>query len=125
VGPHRRGSVPLTGAVRVVPDVASFAVDDGFAYAVPEGMAVEVGSLVRVPLGGRRVRGWVVAVGEPPRPRLRPLLAVSGNLAVFDAAASSPLPFAEAPASGIFSGFFQRKGNSFWILPSKYTFFKI
>jgi len=66
--------------------VASFAVDDGFAYSVPDGMAVEVGSLVRVPLGGRRVRGWVVAVGEPVRPRLRPLLAVSGNLPVFDAA---------------------------------------
>ncbi|MBI5158133.1 MAG: hypothetical protein HZA58_09030 [Acidimicrobiia bacterium] len=69
-----------------MPDVASFAVDDGFAYSVPEGMAVEVGSLVRVPLGGRRVRGWVVAVEEPLRPRLRPVLAVSGNLPVFDAA---------------------------------------
>ena len=60
--------------------------DDGFAYAVPEGMDVEVGAVVRVPLGGRRVRGWVVAVGEPPRPRLRPILARSGDLPVFDAA---------------------------------------
>jgi primosomal protein N' (replication factor Y) len=61
-------------------------VDDGFAYAVPEGMDVEVGAVVRVPLGGRRLRGWVVAVGEPPRPRLRPILARSGDLPVFDAA---------------------------------------
>ena len=68
----------------MVPDVASFAVDDGFAYSVPAGMSVGVGSLVRVPLGGRRVRGWVVAVGESPRAGLRPILAVSGNLAVFD-----------------------------------------
>jgi primosomal protein N' (replication factor Y) len=86
VGPGRPGAVALSRVVRVVPDVPSFAVDDGVAYAVPEGMDVEVGAVVRVPLGGRRLRGWVVAVGEPPRPRLRPILARSGDLPVFDAA---------------------------------------
>lgn len=39
---------------------------------------------MRVPLGGRRVRGWVTAVGEAPRSGLRPLLGRSGDLAVFN-----------------------------------------
>lgn len=85
MGPHRRGTIPLTAVVRVVPDVPSFAVDDGFAYSVPAGMTLGIGSVVRVPLGGRRVRGWVVAVGEAERPGLRPVLAQSGDLPVFDA----------------------------------------
>jgi len=69
--------------VRVVPDLPTFAVDDGFVYAVPEGIEAPVGSIVRVPLGGRRVRGWVVADGEAPRPGLREVLARSGDLPVF------------------------------------------
>ena len=69
---------------RVVPDLPTFAVDDGFAYEVPAGVEVEVGALVRIPLGGRRVRGYVVAVGEAPRSGLRPLLGRSGDLPVFD-----------------------------------------
>ncbi len=85
MGPGGRGAVALSQVARVVPDVPSFAVDDGFAYAVPEGMTVAVGSVVRVPLGGRRVRGWVVALGEPTRPRLREILARSGDIPVFDA----------------------------------------
>jgi primosomal protein N' (replication factor Y) len=68
---------------RVVPDLPTFAVDDGFAYEVPAGIEVEVGSLVRVPLGGRRVRGFVVGLGEAPRPGLRALLGRSGDLPVF------------------------------------------
>ncbi len=32
------------------------------------------------------MRGWVVALGEPPRPRLREILARSGEVAVFDRA---------------------------------------
>lgn len=39
---------------------------------------------MRVPLGGRRVRGWVVSSGEPDRVRLRDVLGVSGDLPVFD-----------------------------------------
>lgn len=69
--------------VRVVPDLPTFAVDDGFAYGVPPGVEVEVGSLVRAPLSGRRVPGFVVAVGEPERPGLRPLLGRRGDLPVF------------------------------------------
>lgn len=63
---------------RVVPDVT--AVERAFDYLVPPelGALVRVGSVVRVPLHGRRVRGWVVADDvepEAPGERLRPLLA--------------------------------------------------
>lgn len=53
--------------VGVLPDVP--AVDRILDYLVPARWAaqVTVGTVVRVPLQGRRVRGWVVAVGtEPP-----------------------------------------------------------
>lgn len=82
-GPRGR---ELTRIAQVVPDVPSFAVDDGFAYEVPDDLSgVEVGSLVRVPLGGRRVRGFVTAVrsGTPER-ALKQILARSGDLPVFD-----------------------------------------
>ncbi|MEZ5273543.1 MAG: hypothetical protein R2694_14770 [Ilumatobacteraceae bacterium] len=54
---------------RVVPDLTGL--DKQFDYLVPESMRaqVAVGSLVRVPLHGRRVGGWVVALG-PPDPAL-------------------------------------------------------
>jgi primosomal protein N' (replication factor Y) len=75
----------LTGPItaRVVPDLATFAVDDGFAYAVPPGLEVEIGSVVRVPLGGRRVRGYVVGFEERSRGGLREILSRSGDLPVF------------------------------------------
>jgi primosomal protein N' (replication factor Y) len=50
---------------RVVPNVTGL--DKQFDYLVPEPLRerVAVGSLVRVPLHGRRVGGWVVALGPP------------------------------------------------------------
>ena len=66
----------------------SFAVDDGFAYEVPEKLAgLAVGDIVRVPLGGRKVRGYVTALsdGTPDRP-LRPVASRSGSRGVFDKA---------------------------------------
>jgi len=69
-----------------VPDLPAFAVDDGFAYAAPSGLDLEVGAVVRVPLGGRTVRGWVVAVDEPERGGLREVLGRSGDLPVFSPA---------------------------------------
>jgi primosomal protein N' (replication factor Y) (superfamily II helicase) len=66
--------------VRVVADVA--AVRRGFDYSVPESMDedVRVGTMVRVPLGGRRVAGWVVEDGAVPPGgvELRPLAGVRG-----------------------------------------------
>lgn len=71
----------------MVPDVPSFAVDDGFWYSIPRHLdeQVRVGSLVRVPLSGRRVRGWVVETGEgPPERKLKDVSGVSGEASVFD-----------------------------------------
>lgn len=57
------------------------AVERAFDYLVPQELAgrVGVGTIVRVGLHGRRVRGWVVADGVEPETdpgRLRPLLGV-------------------------------------------------
>ncbi len=73
--------------MRVLPDVAG--IDKTFDYLVPEswdapdderGPLVQVGSLVRVDLHGRRVGGWVVAdeVEPPPDVTLRSLAKVTG-----------------------------------------------
>ena len=52
---------------RVLPNVTGL--DKHFDYLVPERFAasVTIGTLVRVPLHGRRVGGWVTALGEPPK----------------------------------------------------------
>ncbi len=65
--------------VRVLPDVA--AIDKEFDYAVPSGVSVELGDVVRIVLHGRRVGGWVTALDvEPPAGvALRPLARVSGR----------------------------------------------
>ncbi|MEA3502919.1 MAG: hypothetical protein U9R47_09120, partial [Actinomycetota bacterium] len=62
--------------------------DDGFAYEVPKALPeISIGDIVRIPLGGRKVRGYVTAVADatPERP-LRPIAARSGNRGIFDAA---------------------------------------
>jgi len=65
---------------RVLPDVAGL--DKEFDYLVPPELAaaVTVGTRVRVGLHGRRVGGWVMAVGGEPPPgvALRPLAKVTG-----------------------------------------------
>lgn len=65
--------------VRVLPDVP--AIDREFDYLVPDGARVEVGDVVRIDLHGRRVGGWVTAVGVDPPPgvKLRALARVSGR----------------------------------------------
>ncbi len=68
-----------------MPNLATFAVDDGFSYRVPDTLGgVEVGSLVRVPLGGRRVRGYVTHLRDSADPgNLRDVLGVVGDYPVF------------------------------------------
>jgi len=90
VGPHRRDAqtrraLRLTRIAQVVPAVPSFAVDDGFTYSIPDALAdLAVGDIVRVPLGGRRVRGYVTSVGEGNAGRrLRDIAARSGKQGVF------------------------------------------
>jgi len=89
MGAHRRGRgaaqgggsarIAETRVCRVQPDLP--AVARAFDYLVPEEAAgiVRVGTIVRVPLHGRRVRGWVVADGVDPEARrseLRPVAKV-------------------------------------------------
>lgn len=64
----------------------SFAVDDGFWYSVPQHLVDEtkLGSLVRVPLSGRKVRGWIVELGMGPDRALKEIAGVSGVVPVFD-----------------------------------------
>lgn len=52
---------------------------------MPDDVEVEVGSLVRIPLGGRRVRGFVTSVRSEGREGLKDIASVSGDLPVFDA----------------------------------------
>lgn len=63
--------------VEVLPDVSG--IDRAFHYSVPAHLAgrVTIGSLVRVPLAGRKVRGFVVEMGTPvPKGvRIVPLVA--------------------------------------------------
>ena len=59
---------------RVLPDVTGL--DKAFDYSIPPGMDLGVGSIVRVPLHGRRVRGWVTAV-DPPDAHDRDLLPIA------------------------------------------------
>ena len=67
----------------VVPDVTGL--DKHFDYLVPDALRgqVALGSMVRVPLHGRRVGGWVVRIGAPDpsvdAERLLPIAAWSGH----------------------------------------------
>jgi primosomal protein N' (replication factor Y) len=67
--------------VRVLADVS--ALDKEFDYEVPESMLdqVQLGTLVRIELQGRRVGGWVVAldVDPPEGVALKPLAKVTGH----------------------------------------------
>ncbi len=63
--------------VRVRPDI--FAIDDTFVYSVPEKLSerAQLGSLVRVPMHGRRVNGWIIETNvEPEQRSYSDLLAV-------------------------------------------------
>lgn len=67
----------------VLPDVSGL--DKTFDYLVPDDMraVARVGSIVRVPLAGRRVGGWIVRLGPPdpgiPVDRLVPIAAWAGH----------------------------------------------
>ncbi|MEX2587035.1 MAG: hypothetical protein WD602_03450 [Actinomycetota bacterium] len=74
----------------VVVDLAVWGLNKELTYRVPGRLAehVRVGTLVRVPLKNRRVRGWVVGVyaDEANGPELADVAALSGRAAVFDEA---------------------------------------
>ncbi len=62
----------------------TFAVDEGFRYAVADGQSVSIGSIVRVPLGGRKVRGFVTSLDRGSPTGLKTIRGVSGDMPVFD-----------------------------------------
>lgn len=68
-----------------MPRVPTFSVDKGFWYSIPDHLAeaVEVGAQVRVPLSGRRVRGFVIDVADSREGALKPIQAVSGERPIF------------------------------------------
>ncbi|HEX2053563.1 MAG TPA: hypothetical protein VHJ78_07570, partial [Actinomycetota bacterium] len=73
----------------VIVDLEVWGLNKELTYSVPPALEdrVRVGSIVRVPLRNRRVRGWVVsvdAVTEVPE-SVVPIAAVSGRGPVFDA----------------------------------------
>lgn len=67
-------------------DLDLWSLDRPLTYAVPEKLAdrIALGSIVRVPLRQRRVRGWVVGIGTADTSELKPVAAVSGRGPVFD-----------------------------------------
>jgi primosomal protein N' (replication factor Y) len=75
--PAGTGAVPAPGTVvRVVPDVRGMRQELDYLVPAPADADVDVGSLVDVEVGGRRLRAWVVALGvDPPEGvTLRPVL---------------------------------------------------
>ncbi|MGI9585884.1 MAG: hypothetical protein ACR2N7_09880 [Acidimicrobiia bacterium] len=71
-------------ACQVVPDIPTFAVDDGFTYGIPQATRIEVGARVRVRVSGRRLKGFVTAVLPYPDDReLLDIDGVVGNLPSF------------------------------------------
>jgi primosomal protein N' (replication factor Y) len=76
----------LARACRVLPDVT--AVDRAFDYSVPDALAdtVRVGAIVRVPLHGRRVRGWVI------EDDVEPISGAAGLLEVTAVVSAGPPP---------------------------------
>ena len=76
--------------VGVIVDLSVWGLNRELTYSVPPELLerVRIGSLVRVPLRNRRVRGWVVSVdpGLEPQEGISPIAAVSGRGPVFDTA---------------------------------------
>src|SRR5207253_10949195 len=68
-GPPRSGASGGGLRAEVVLDLSVWGLDRPLTYRIPEALAGRVvpGMIVRAPLRGRRVRGWVLAVSEGPQ----------------------------------------------------------
>lgn len=86
-------SGPIGPTCQVVPDIPSFSVDDGFRYRIPDGMAVQVGSRVRVRVGGRRRRGHVTHVFGDEEPSNRDLVGLDGVVGTVPSFGIEDLPW--------------------------------
>ena len=70
--------------LQILPDLRTLHLDEGFSYAGSPTPQAVTGSIVRIPLGGRVVRGWVLDSDDGNEEGLRHVSAVSGDLPVFD-----------------------------------------
>ncbi|HWD08206.1 MAG TPA: hypothetical protein VHA57_03835, partial [Actinomycetota bacterium] len=98
MGAHRQGrgdrqgrEGPVGLVAEVILDLPVWGLDRPLSYRVPDELreAVSVGVIVRAPLRGRRVRGWVVGTSEQDDPtgqELSAVAGVSGRAPVFDRA---------------------------------------
>ncbi|CAN5728077.1 hypothetical protein BH20ACT4_BH20ACT4_00750 [soil metagenome] len=74
---------PAPLVAKVLPDVSG--IDKEFDYLVPDELrpALQLGDVVRVPLHGRRVGGWVLGIaahdGQVAVDRLRPIAKITGR----------------------------------------------
>lgn len=77
----------MTAAVRVIPAVPAFEVEQGFWYSIPAHLTerIGLGAKVRIPLGSGHTYGYVVEQGDRPSHKLKPVSSISGDLPVFDA----------------------------------------
>ena len=109
--PSASGGSDLPLVAAVVPLVPAWSVDRTFDYAVPDDLAlkVAVGSLVRIPFGGRTVRGVVTELGRiQPERELEPVKSVQ-----------LPATVVPAPMPELFRWMAQR-----YIVPQAKTFEK-
>jgi len=100
--------LPVAVVAEVVPLVPAWRLSRTFSYVVPEKLLgkVEPGSLVRIPLGGRKVRGIVVEIStgtEPGREEIAGLVI--------------PVPVARPPVTDLLEWISERyvspKGQTF------------
>lgn len=91
-GDQSRGAKPLGVIAEVIVDLDVWGLDRPLSYRVPEKLRerAEVGRIVRVPIRGRRVRGWIVRLEEGAPGDLAEVASVGGRAPVFD------LPLLEA-----------------------------
>ena len=85
----------------VIVDLTVWGLNKELTYLVPEALIerVRMGSIVRVPLRNRRVRGWVVSLAPSPEvpEGVVDVAAVSGRGPVFDQALTANGPGARPP----------------------------
>lgn len=86
--PDQERAEPLSSptAARVVPGIPSFSVDKGFWYSIPPHLSddIALGIRVRIPLSGRRTRGFVVELADERPGKLKEIQGISGESRVFD-----------------------------------------
>ncbi|HYX79769.1 MAG TPA: hypothetical protein VE976_04075 [Actinomycetota bacterium] len=74
----------LAGPISVCVDRPVLSLDRPFTYELADELGAGIGSLVQVPLHGRRVRGWVLGPTEDVPPKMLPVGRVVSTVRFFD-----------------------------------------